>query len=253
MKVLTVIQTKGGSGKTTTAQVIASAAVERGLRVHMLDGDVNAQLVRWRGRFEQAEWDIAEKPEWPQNLTVSKPPVVVEELYALLEELEGQGIDLVIVDTRPGTHTDTEDLCLAADLVIIPARPLYSEWELTEESFLWMGRLADTIDKADRFPEVRTLVMDAPPKVVDAASREGGVAELPRRDQEVLQRLIALPHLDTIVPTSKILGQIAFHGPLGAAKRANEVSRGGRLIADAIGRQLDVALSLLDEIVELTS
>ena len=30
--------------------------------------------------------------------------------------------DLVILDTRPGTHSDTEDFCLLSDLVLIPVQ-----------------------------------------------------------------------------------------------------------------------------------
>ena len=57
--------------------------------------------------------------------------------------------------------------------------------------------------------------------------------------------ILRLDHLDVIVPHSKILEQMGFHGPLGPAAAANARAPGGRLIADAISRQLEVARLIL--------
>lgn len=79
-----------------------------------------------------------------------------------------------------------------------------------------------------------------------------GVSLLPKRDQDVLMEILRLDHLDVIVPHSKILEQMGFHGPLGPAAAANARAPGGRLIADAINRQLEVArliLTGIDEVV----
>ena len=173
-------------------------------------------------------------------------------MLALLEEEEARGADLVVIDTRPGTHTDTEDFCLLSDLVLIPARPVFAEWEMTHRAVLWMDDLRATIAAGERFPVVRVLVMDAGPKIIDAATREGGLSLLPKRDQDVLMEILRLDHLDVIVPHSKILEQMGFHGPLGPAAAANARAPGGRLVADAITRQLEVARLILfgvDEVV----
>ena len=252
MQVITIVQTKGGSGKTTTAMLLASAALDAGRRVTLIDGDVNAQLGRWRDSFELAAWEAVKKPAWPEALSILSPPETVEGLLALLEEEEARGVDLVVIDTRPGTHTDTEDFCLISDLVLIPARPVFAEWEMTHRAVLWMDDLRASIAEGERFPAVRVLVMDAGPKIIDAATREGGLSLLPKRDQDVLMEILRLDHLDVIVPHSKILEQMGFHGPLGPAAAANARAPGGRLISDAINRQLDVARLILagvDEVV----
>lgn len=252
MQVITIVQTKGGSGKTTTAMLLASAALDAGRRVTLFDGDVNAQLGRWRDSFELAAWEAVKKPNWPEALSILSPPETVDGLLALLEEEEARGVDLVVIDTRPGTHTDTEDFCLVSDLVLIPARPVFAEWEMTHRAVLWMDDLRASIAADERFPAVRVLVMDAGPKIIDAATREGGLSLLPKRDQDVLMEILRLDHLDVIVPHSKILEQMGFHGPLGPAAAANARAPGGRLIADAITRQLEVARLILagvDEVV----
>lgn len=252
MQVITIVQTKGGSGKTTTAMLLASAALDAGRRVTLIDGDVNAQLGRWRDSYELANWETVQKPVWPDALVIMSPPDTVDGLLALLEAEEAAGTDLVVLDTRPGTHADTEDFCLISDLVLIPARPVFAEWEMTHRAVLWMDDLRASIAVGERFPEVRVLVLDAGPKIIDAATREGGLTGLPKRDQDVLLEILRLDHLDVIVPHSKILEQFGFHGPLGAARAANAKSPGGRLLAEAIGRQLDVArlvLAGVDEVV----
>lgn len=252
MQVITIVQTKGGSGKTTTAMLLGSAALDAGRRVTLIDGDVNAQLGRWRDSFELAAWEAVKKPAWPEALSIMSPPETVEGLLSLLEEEEAQGVDLVVIDTRPGTHTDTEDFCLISDLVLIPARPVFAEWEMTHRAVLWMDDLRASIAEGERFPAVRVLVMDAGPKIIDAATREGGLSLLPKRDQDVLMEILRLDHLDVIVPHSKILEQMGFHGPLGPAAAANARAPGGRLVADAITRQLEVARLILagvDEVV----
>ena len=252
MQVITIVQTKGGSGKTTTAMLLASAALNLGRRVTLIDGDVNAQLGRWRDSFELAAWEGAQKPDWPESLAILSPPESVEGLLTLLEAEEARGVDLVVIDTRPGTHTDTEDFCLISDLVLIPARPVYAEWEITHRAVLWMDDLRASIAEGERFPAVRVLVMDAGPKIIDAATREGGMAQLPKRDQDVLQEILRLDHLDVIVPHSRILEQLGYHGPLGPAARANAKAPGGRLLADTITRQLEVAelvLTGIDEVI----
>jgi chromosome partitioning protein len=93
--------------------------------------------------------------------------------------------------------------------------------------------------------------MDAGPKIIDAATREGGMAQLPKRDQDVLMEILRLEHLDVIVPHSKILEQLGFHGPLGEAAAAHGRAPGGRLMAEAITRQLDVARLVLAGIDEV--
>lgn len=251
MKVITIVQTKGGSGKTTTAMLIASAAIASGRRVTLIDGDVNAQLGRWRDSFELSVWDNVAKPVWPDALSVQSPPETVEALLATLGALENAGTDLVVIDTRPGTHADTEDLCLIADLVIIPARPVYAEWEMTHRAVLWMDDLHGTIAVGEPFPAVRVLVTDAMPKVIAAALRDEGMSVLPKRDQDVLREILRLDHLDVIVPHSKILEQFGFHGPLAAAAEANRKVPGGRLMAEAISRQVEVGQLLLESIDEV--
>ena len=117
MITVTVLHKKGGSGKTTLMQMLATAMLDRGGRVHMMDVDTDSQLIEWEAKSDAADWEGVERQNWPIALTVGHAPSDVDQLYALLGKLDDDGIDLVLIDTRLGTYEDTETLCLAADLV----------------------------------------------------------------------------------------------------------------------------------------
>ncbi|WP_298571895.1 ParA family protein [uncultured Aliiroseovarius sp.] len=250
MQVVTLIQTKGGSGKTTLAMTLASAALAKGHKVQMFDGDVNKQLLSWKPSFEDADWAHIEKPDWPEDLKIDEPPVDVNELYAKLDELEESGTDLVIIDTRPGSYESTEDFANAANIVLIPARPAQAEWRLVLSAFEWMTALKGTLAKGERFPKVKSVIANVPTKIIKAAAGVGSSGSLPKRDQDVLNNILETPHLDTMIPNSRILENLLFHGPLPTAEKAHRNGRGGKLMADHFEDLKDIAVSLYDEIIE---
>ena len=78
--VVTVVSKKGGSGKTSTIMVLASAAAHLGLRVHILDGDRDPQLVRWRANAEAFDWGNQTAPLWPQAITAEKLAATIDDV-----------------------------------------------------------------------------------------------------------------------------------------------------------------------------
>lgn len=62
MPTITVVNPKGGSGKTTTALLLASGLAAQGASVAMLDGDPNPNLFRWAQRRGMPTLDAAVKP-----------------------------------------------------------------------------------------------------------------------------------------------------------------------------------------------
>lgn len=250
MKVITLIQTKGGSGKTTLAMALASAALAKGQKVQMFDGDVNKQLLSWQPAYMDADWGNIEKPDWPNALQIDEPPANVEALYERLEQLEDSGTDLVIFDTRPGSYESTEDYAIAADIVLIPARPAQAEWRLVLSAFQWMVDLQATLAEGEKFPKVYSVIANVPTKIIQAAAGVGKSGSLPKRDQEVLDSILQTPHLDTMIPNSRILEHMLYHGPLPVAEQAHRQARGGVLMANNFEDLTQIAISLYDEILE---
>lgn len=250
MRVVTIIQTKGGSGKTTLAMALASGAVSLGKRVHLLDGDRNPQLAEWQARVEQADWENVPKPDWPDNLTSSLVPGSLDELYSELNTLEGEGVELVIIDTRPGTHTDTEDLALASDVTLIPAVPSQMDYHLAQDAYVWMMKLKETIQPGDKVPEVRIVVSNASKEIVQAAmgiSTDG----VTRKEYDILAAIMEMPAVMSIVPHSKVWAHAAFYGPLSVAAKAHADTKGARIQANPMWSQVDIAENLVNEVMQV--
>ena len=147
MITVTVLQQKGGAGKTTLMQMLATAMLDRGGRVHMLDVDSDQQLLDWKARSDNADWDGLKRMDWPDKLTMGVAPKDVEELYETLNTLEESGVELVLIDTRPGAYTDTEDLALAADIILVPSPP--------KPAYICIGRTILTLGGGDYWHDSR--------------------------------------------------------------------------------------------------
>lgn len=109
MKLLALLARKGGAGKTTLAVHLAVAAVQGGRRVLLVDADPQRSAAGWwRARAADA-------------------PELVEcdagDVGAVAAAARRDGVDLVVVDTRPSVEADTAAVARAADLVLIPTRP----------------------------------------------------------------------------------------------------------------------------------
>jgi len=111
MKVLSVIGQKGGSGKTTVALAVATAAALDGQRAAVIDLDPQATAARWSDRRTHA----------------ADAPAVVScqaaRLDAVLATAKAQGVELAVIDT-PGKATDVAIAAArAADFVLLPVQP----------------------------------------------------------------------------------------------------------------------------------
>lgn len=125
MKVITIAQTKGGAGKTSTTMLLTSAALRRDLKVHVIDADHNAKILKWKDRVLAHDPTVAER--WPTGLEVSRGKETEEEIVEAFNTLAEGDTDLVIVDTRGGSAFTTESYALMSDIVLITARPLEGE------------------------------------------------------------------------------------------------------------------------------
>ena len=250
MRVVTVVQTKGGSGKTTTAMGIASAAMAEGEKVTMIDADVNAQLSGWRQAFEEAAWSNIEHVPWPDTLSIEPAPGSVDDLYARIEALDAEGCDLLVIDTRPGTNLDTENLALAADVIVVPAKPVQGEWRLVVDTMNWLSKLFETLADDEPRPAARMLLTNVPPKIMSSARRTPPFGDLTPNDRHIINTLLPLPRFDVLIANSKILEGIAAYGPLPTAIEMRKRSPAGRIQVGPVEDQLAAFTQLYDEIKE---
>lgn len=110
MHVLVLASQKGGVGKTTLSGHLGVEAERVGAGpVALVDTDPQHSLARW--------WN-ARKAETPLFARLD-----LADLRRGLDELDGQGVALVIIDTPPAITENIRTAIEVADLVLIPTRP----------------------------------------------------------------------------------------------------------------------------------
>jgi chromosome partitioning protein len=127
MRVITVANLKGGSGKTTTAVFLSREWELQGRSVLLVDADPQGTALRWS---EQAEWSVP---------TLALP---VRDLHKRLRGITGDRYDLVVIDTPPLDEKAgiVYSALRAADTVVVTMAPTMAEldrlpdvWSAIEE------------------------------------------------------------------------------------------------------------------------
>lgn len=101
--VISIVHTKGGVGKTTSAIYLATAASKFGLDVAVFDADPQKSAVEWRDDTEGG---------------LPFPVIEADKKLATMP-----ANDLVLVDTPPGTAGVIQTAIDVADIVLIPCGP----------------------------------------------------------------------------------------------------------------------------------
>lgn len=250
MKVVTIVQQKGGAGKTTLACMLASGALSMGKKVHCIDADRNMQMGEWKNRSQNYNWEI-EKPEWPTDLTTSQMSGTINDFTNKLDQLETEGVDLVIVDTRPGSNEDTEDIAYVSDVVLVPARAVPAEYKLAMKTFDWMVALKESFPEEPNHPTIMMVLSDASPAIINAMSPNGSLDGLTKTELEILTALVKYPFCQAAIPQTQICKQLTFLGPLESAAQAYAQSPTGKLREQSILRILESSKHLAREVSRL--
>lgn len=137
MHTLSVINQKGGVGKTTTAGALAAGLTRRGYTVLMVDLDAQGNLTNGAPPAETAR--LLQREKLPPTRTpwgdlyTSSPALASADLvltqtgkeYRLKESLEGMSYDYAILDLPPALGVLTVNALTASDYAIIPAKADY--------------------------------------------------------------------------------------------------------------------------------
>jgi chromosome partitioning protein len=138
-RTLALLAQKGGAGKTTLALHLAVIAQSAGLRTLLVDCDPQRSAVGW--------WR-AREGDTPQ-LVAAAP----DRLRAIKEAAQGDGVDLIVVDTRPSVERDTAEVARAADFSLIPTRP----------SILDLRAIGATVDVLKALNRPAAIILNACP------------------------------------------------------------------------------------------
>lgn len=118
MRVIALVNQKGGAGKTTVAASIAVAAAQDGETVVVLDADPQGTLTAWGERRGDRDGP---------SVYAAEPA----RLARCLAEAERQGATLAVIDSA-GTHGPEAALVMAAAMYcLVPVRPTVFDIEAT--------------------------------------------------------------------------------------------------------------------------
>ena len=180
MRTLAILSQKGGTGKTTVAVHLATAAGAAGKHVLMADLDPQRSATEWR-RMRQAE-----------------APALIEAkagtLFVASHTAERTGVNLMVLDTRPAQDSDIAEAVRLADLCVLVLRPSFFDLKAigrTLEMTRAMGKPAlFVVNQAPAQREHRE-----PPAVLEtvAALRELGapLAPVGLRSRNIYQTAVA--------------------------------------------------------------
>ena len=147
-----LVHTKGGVGKTTTAMFLAAAAMQRGIPVRVVDADPQGSASSWADRAAHRGTPL--------------PFDVTPGTAAGVRVLSSEPDELVLVDTPPGTAAAIDAAIDAADLVIIPTGPRAAD----------IDRVWPTLDITQHRPTTILLTL-VDMRKVEAVEMPRGLAE----------------------------------------------------------------------------
>lgn len=167
--IISIVNTKGGVGKTTTSMMLARAAFKAGYSAQVWDADPQGSATGWA----LAVQDNGE------NLGFEVVTVAAPQLKRLANGKTAPDVDVLVIDTPPGGAQTLQLAIDSADLVIIPTLPsamdMQRVWPTLEAAS--HRRRAVLINSA----EVRTNALSAVREVLDAQGEPVFTTMIPKR------------------------------------------------------------------------
>jgi chromosome partitioning protein len=106
--IISLVNQKGGVGKTTTAINLAASLTRKNCKVAFIDTDPQGSAVQWHAIEDNKAFDIKHHPR----------PIFQQDI----NELSGQ-YDYVVIDAPPAIGEITQSILAVTDMAIIPLSP----------------------------------------------------------------------------------------------------------------------------------
>lgn len=226
IRVVIVMNRKGGCGKSTLVKGLASAAAARGESVTVFDTDTSESTYQWMLNGK-------EKGNWSGDVSVIKS-MSSEEILSTIDsiyEMPDQE-HLILIDTFGGASDAIDEMTIASHFIAVPSRLSRSDVTETMQTLLWHQRLKDRVEDATAVPPARVIVSAVPTRRNEAeeAAIDHIFGSMPAITEPIIQRAAYL--------------RMDLEGLLGPI-RDNITNR---RVAKYIGDALNEMTTVLDEI-----
>lgn len=143
--IISLLNQKGGVGKTTLSTHIASTLALSGKRVLLIDGDVQGSAL---------DWAASRKDDPIFNVVGISKNTIHKEVPTLAE-----GYDYVIIDGPPRVYDVAKSAIAASDLILIPVQPSpYDVWAAKEVVDL-INEVRDTINNYRGYKKIESAFL----------------------------------------------------------------------------------------------
>lgn len=151
MKVITLMNQKGGAGKSTVARALLSAADKNGYRSAFVDADQTGNLGSWAIEASKAGlW--SEMVEAFQTLDANEVGEIVDELH------EEGAVDLLIIDTAGDASRDHDAFASVADLILCPVLLSRSDLLTARGTANYLFRMKDRVGDPSMMPKFKVML-----------------------------------------------------------------------------------------------
>ena len=228
VRVIAVINRKGGCGKSTLVRGLASAAVARGEKVTVFDTDSSQSIYGWM--------KVAKKlGNWNADVEVMHtydPAEITARLDAIYAE--GSHDHLVLIDTFGGASEALDDLVMQSHLIVAPIRPGRGDYTETMETLIWHERLKGRVADPGDVPEYRIVV-------------NGVTPEPSTTERQALEHIFeTMPVIEEPILERKAYKQVDGEGLLGVIRDNTRKSIVRRHLTSAL-EEMSAVLDLLDD------
>ncbi len=143
--IISLLNQKGGVGKTTLSTHIASTLALSGKRVLLIDGDIQGSAL---------DWAASRKADPIFNVVGISKNTIHKEIPTLSE-----GYDYVIIDGPPRIYDVAKSAIAASDLILIPVQPSpYDVWAAKEVVDL-INEVRDTINNYRGYKKIESAFL----------------------------------------------------------------------------------------------
>jgi chromosome partitioning protein len=127
-KVISLINQKGGAGKTFLSIHIADYFAKKGRRVLLVDADQQASSMAWSS--------AAENEEIPFPVIGLTKDIIHKDIEVIAKDY-----DVVVIDSPPRANIAAKSIIMASDLVVIPVQPSPLDIWSTKEIIDWLDEV----------------------------------------------------------------------------------------------------------------